>query len=199
MTSYLSRIPNIQGASVDRYAMHQKWWEAFPQVPTGVISPYIWRLDPVAGCFFVRSQLPPKWQWAGVDVKEEPFSWNTGDTCQVDIHLTPIKENRSGNEIPMTREEEFLWVLRELNRSGLKPLTSETDDEVEIPIVSMQYMYVDFSMQKKKPIPLSAKSVRACCTVTDINLLQLAFTRGMGQKKAWGFGLPLLYSADAVF
>lgn len=199
MKTWLSRIPNNHGQSVDRYDLHCRLWEAYPGHKRGEPQPCQFRVDEESGTILVRSIEKPQWPFP-VDMTEEHHDWAEDDRVQVDIHLTPVLQHH-GKEIPMTVEHERAFIERKLAEAGLCPVSvgfEEADDADLPPPLDVGFLWVNLKPEKVRRANIRGRRVRCLARVENAKALQAAMSNGIGPKKHLGFGMILLVAADFV-
>ena len=197
LTTWLSQLPNLDGREVDRYKLHRRIWEAFPDIPDGSPAPFQFCVDEGSGSILVRSTVAPRWQVGGVRTTVERHDWTTGDLVQVDVLLTPVRRH-GGQEVPMTPEQEFAYVRRALSAAGLRPTSLDEDDPEDATPVDRRRAWVNMDPAQVRAANLNPWRVRGVATVTDADLLHAGIARGVGRKRYLGFGMLLLRPVDAV-
>lgn len=195
MNTWLSWLPCLEGARVDRYALHQQLWGAFPNSPRGAPAPFTFRIEAEERYVLVRSTEYPYWP-PGAGVTEETHPWPEGAVVHVDVHMTPYRRH-GRKEVPMDADREWAYVERKLLQAGLVAQPTcfvEAGDDPVLPAVTVTSLWVDPS--KNKRIPLRPRLVRGWCMVVDAARLQVALRHGIGGRKQFlGFGMLLVASS----
>jgi hypothetical protein len=183
LKTWLTDIINPQGLAANRQQLHDFIWGAFDK-SSGSKAPFQFRVNP--NTIFVRSADKPNWPNGSCGLIEEHHPWKTGDTLQLDMHITPYRRH-GGTELPMTREQEIAYAVRRIQGMGL-----QLDGDVYL-------MPLHINPVNRKDVPLSPRQLRALVRVVDVPQLQQALVSGCGGRKQYlGFGMPLLYPPAIV-
>lgn len=192
------RVGKAYSLFKDDYAAHKASWEFFPGSPDSKRT-FLTRLMPEGEVsrFFILSDMPPvRPGWCPehlFDVKEISENFLKHEFYRFDLFANPTRmthpEGRSdprknGKRQALLKEEEQLgWILRKAADNGfsVEPDTLLIDKPMD------RYFY-------KNGIRGNHVGVRfrGILKVTDQQLFNNAFTKGIGTAKGFGFGMLVL-------
>jgi len=186
----------------DTYDWHQAVWKAFPG-RDAERREFLTRLDRRREAFrllIVSSAEPSRPSWCPPEswrTKPIPESYFTRRRYMFQLCANPTKKiaskpdgtvTRNGRRVPLgTREELAEWIKRKGQQGGFAV------DEPTLRTFSRGREY--FVKDGRRGLH-SAVEFQGVLTVTDPAKFHLAFTRGIGSAKAFGFGLLVIAPAS---
>lgn len=191
-----------------RYQLHQFIWQAFASHPTGSKQPFLFTFldqnEPNNLSCLVQSTSQPDWSSIsekdnqGVlltghpEVKSVNFDISEGDSFFLQIHLCPIKnvtihdrQFERGLKAPIFKHFEIeRYLSKKAEQHGYQPIREE---------FSIEKIFI---RRKKEPnvkdIKISKCRYNAIVKITDNKKFKPAIINGIGSKKIFGFGMPML-------
>ena len=191
-----------------RYQMHKLIWEAFPRLPKETKQPFLFAIqDQVqqnAIPCLIQSKLKPDWSAMGeqksknvirlgyVECKKINLHIYRGDQFIYQLNTCPMKniykgKSRRGIKVPLYNTLGVeKWLERQAQLNGFHPLQHE-------------YFSEKILVRRKpevnaKDIMLAVCKYTAHIQVDNPHKFSESLIKGIGSKKIFGFGMPLLSS-----
>lgn len=182
-------------------AIHNWVESSFPEEAVlGIRTRKLWRIDPLKDKYYllVVSQKKPdvnKLEKYGVKGSVEIKSYDkflnslvNGMQARFRITLNPViakwqsSFDQRGRILPhITAEKQLKFIMGQAEKNGffLKPEN----------VFIVGRSFEPFIQKNKKTIYLSKVTYEGLLTISDVNVFREALTKGIGKKKAYGFGM----------
>lgn len=181
----------------DRYAWHQKLWKFFPDVEPSAEREFLWRIDRKESATVVwilserRPQLPENWgRWATKEVAESfltheryEFALCANPTVMRVVRLEDGSRRKNGRRTAISGLDEL--------KEWLKNKGTENGFELEQTLCEPPTLEYFYKSNEKRGVH-SAAEFRGVLRVVDREKFSVAWERGVGPAKGFGFGLLLL-------
>lgn len=188
-----------QSRFLDNYALHKAAWDCFPGRPDAARD-FLLRLDWLTeGCrlYVLSGSEPVRPDWcpaAGWGVKEIAPSFLRHDAYAFDLLANPTrkvtalrdgKPTKNGKRLALVHEDEQRrWLEAKAEQHGFR-----LDETAPLAIDEIGPQF--FVRKAKNGVHLGVR-FRGLLRVTDRERFTLAFHKGIGSAKAFGFGMLLL-------
>lgn len=193
-----------------RYQLHKLIWQAFPGFPHKSNQPFLFTVleqeeHNMVHCL-VQSKTKPDWsaitrQKGDTDqillnnheIKQVHFQVSEGDQFFIQLHACPIKNiykgpSTRGQKVPVYNPVEIEgWFFRQAKQHGFWPLKHEFSRE--------KILVRRESKPHAKDILLSVCKYNGTIEVVNVCDFKQSLISGIGKKKIFGFGMPMLSPA----
>jgi CRISPR system Cascade subunit CasE len=192
-----------------RYQMHNLIWEAFPGLPRGTKQPFLFSIldqdqRDSTHCL-VQSKLKPDWsairrqetnneiRLKGWESKQINLQIHKGDHFYYQLNTCPMKniyigKSKRGIKVPLYNPIGVgKWLERRAKENGFLPIHDEYFSE--------KILVRRKSEINSKDIMIAVCRYTAHIQVENAHIFSDSLIKGIGSKKIFGFGMPMISPA----